>query len=159
MALEDDLELENLRKKRLEELKATLAAKKPLAEQKSSMRLPKYSFEQILNIGLSTMRNTTMEEFPTLAAAFVSNRDRLVREYPRRYEEMLEITYHRYLTPEARTRISNLNQIDPDAVIAFKDELLIAIASGDIKGQLTDEMIKMYLEKTQGARRKNKLYF
>ncbi|MDD2643314.1 MAG: DNA-binding protein [Methanobacteriaceae archaeon] len=57
------------------------------------------------------------------------------------------------LTPEARSRLTNLKLAKPDLVNQIEIQLIQSAQSGSLRGKVTDEQLKVLLSQISGQKR------
>lgn len=63
------------------------------------------------------------------------------------------------LTPEARSRLANIKMVKPQFAQQIEMQLIQLAGSGKLKGQVTDEQLRMLLQQIQGRERERKVTF
>jgi len=63
------------------------------------------------------------------------------------------------LTPEARTRLSNIRMVKPQFAEQLEMQLIQLSGSGRLRGKVTDEQLKELLVQLQGKERERKVTF
>ncbi len=63
------------------------------------------------------------------------------------------------LTPEARSRLANVKMVKPQFAQQIEMQLIQLAGSGKLKGQVTDEQLRMLLQQIQGRERERKVTF
>ena len=94
--------------------------------------------EQIRKKRLSTIQRDV--ESPEYDGGAMANAQE--REYQARRQMILR----KILTPEARSRLSNIRMAKPDVVVSIEDQLIALASSGRI-GVVDDKMLKQILRK------------
>ncbi len=70
-----------------------------------------------------------------------------------------EAILRQILTPEARSRLSNIRMVKPQLAEQIEMQLIQLASSGRLKSQVTDEQLKGLLQQVQGRERERKVTF
>ena len=70
-----------------------------------------------------------------------------------------EAILRKILTPEARSRLSNIRMVKPQLAEQIEMQLIQLASSGRLKEQVTDEQLKTLLQQLQGRERERKVTF
>ena len=83
---------------------------------------------------------------------------RLAEEEARRQRELERASAMRViLTPEARQRLNNLKLVKPELVERIEEYLLQLAQTGQLRGQIDEETLKMILDRLMPRRRDIKI--
>ncbi len=82
-------------------------------------------------------------------------RDQQVAEAQAQREAILR----QILTPEARSRLTNIKMVKPQFAEQIEMQLIQLASSGRLKGVVTDEQLKGLLQQLQGKERERKVTF
>ena len=70
-----------------------------------------------------------------------------------------EAILRQILTPEARSRLTNIRMVKPQLAEQIEMQLIQLAGSGRLKGRVTDEQLKGLLQQLQGRERERKVTF
>ena len=70
-----------------------------------------------------------------------------------------ETILRKILTPEARSRLSNIRMVKPQLAEQIEMQLIQLASSGRLIEQVTDEQLKTLLQQLQGRERERKVTF
>ncbi|MCK5150413.1 MAG: DNA-binding protein [Candidatus Thorarchaeota archaeon] len=70
-----------------------------------------------------------------------------------------ETILRKILTPEARSRLSNIRMVKPQLAEQIEMQLIQLASSGRLKEQVSDEQLKALLQQLQGRERERKVTF
>ncbi|MGY5876275.1 MAG: DNA-binding protein, partial [Candidatus Thorarchaeota archaeon] len=70
-----------------------------------------------------------------------------------------EAILRQILTPEARSRLTNIKMVKPQFAEQIEMQLIQLASSGKLKGVVTDEQLKGLLQQLQGKERERKVTF
>ena len=70
-----------------------------------------------------------------------------------------EAILRKILTPEARSRLSNIRMVKPQLAEQIEMQLIQLASSGRLKEQVSDEQLKALLQQLQGRERERKVTF
>jgi programmed cell death protein 5 len=70
-----------------------------------------------------------------------------------------EALLRQILTPEARSRLSNIRMVRPQLAEQIEMQLIQLAGSGRLKARVTDEQLKTLLQQLQGRERERKISF
>ena len=82
-------------------------------------------------------------------------RDQQVAEAQAQKEAILR----QILTPEARSRLTNIRMVKPQFAEQIEMQLIQLASSGRLKGVVTDDQLKGLLQQLQGKERERKVTF
>ena len=82
-------------------------------------------------------------------------RDQQVAEAQAQKEAILR----QILTPEARSRLTNIKMVKPQFAEQIEMQLIQLASSGRLKGVVTDDQLKGLLQQLQGKERERKVTF
>jgi programmed cell death protein 5 len=82
-------------------------------------------------------------------------RDQQIAEAQAQKEAILR----QILTPEARSRLTNIRMVKPQFAEQIEMQLIQLASSGRLKGVVTDEQLKGLLQQLQGKERERKVTF
>ncbi len=82
-------------------------------------------------------------------------RDQQVAEAQAQKEAILR----QILTPEARSRLSNIRMVKPQVAEQIELQLIQLASSGRLKARVTDEQLKTLLQQITGQERERKISF
>lgn len=87
--------------------------------------------------------------------AEAQRQDRAQREF----EMQKQAALRQILTPEARSRLTNLKMVKPEFAEQIEIQLIQLAQAGRINPPLTDEQLKTILTQLQGKKRETKIKF
>jgi programmed cell death protein 5 len=70
-----------------------------------------------------------------------------------------EAILRQILTPEARSRLTNIRMVKPQFAEQLEMQLIQLAGSGRLRGRVTDEQLKNLLQQLQGRERERKVSF
>ena len=70
-----------------------------------------------------------------------------------------EAILRKILTPEARSRLTNIRMVKPQLAEQIEMQLIQLASSGRLKSQVSDEQLKTLLQQLQGRERERKVTF
>lgn len=70
-----------------------------------------------------------------------------------------EALLRQILTPEARSRLTNIRMVRPQLAEQIEMQLIQLAGSGKLKARVTDEQLKGLLQQLQGRERERKISF
>jgi programmed cell death protein 5 len=70
-----------------------------------------------------------------------------------------EAILRQILTPEARSRLSNIRMVKPQVAEQIELQLIQLASSGRLKARVTDEQLKTLLQQITGQERERKISF
>jgi len=70
-----------------------------------------------------------------------------------------EAILRQILTPEARSRLTNIRMVRPQFAEQIEMQLIELASAGRLKGQVTDEQLRALLAQIQGRERERKVTF
>ncbi len=70
-----------------------------------------------------------------------------------------EALLRQILTPEARSRLTNIRMVRPQLAEQIEMQLIQLAGSGRLKARVTDEQLKALLQQLQGKERERKISF
>lgn len=70
-----------------------------------------------------------------------------------------EAILRQILTPEARSRLSNIRMVKPQIAEQIEMQLIQLASSGRLRAMVTDEQLKALLKQIQGQERERKISF
>ena len=70
-----------------------------------------------------------------------------------------EALLRQILTPEARSRLTNIRMVKPQLAEQIEMQLIQLAGSGRLKARVTDEQLKGLLQQLQGRERERKISF
>ncbi|MFX1367940.1 MAG: DNA-binding protein [Promethearchaeota archaeon] len=70
-----------------------------------------------------------------------------------------EALLRQILTPEARSRLTNIRMVRPQLAEQIEMQLIQLAGSGRLKARVTDEQLKALLQQLQGRERERKISF
>jgi programmed cell death protein 5 len=74
-------------------------------------------------------------------------------------ESQKETILRQILTPEARSRLTNIKMVKPQLADQIEMQLIQLASAGRLKGRVTDEQLKTLLMQIQGRERERKVTF
>jgi programmed cell death protein 5 len=74
-------------------------------------------------------------------------------------EAQKEAILRQILTPEARSRLTNIKLVKPQVAEQIELQLIQLAGSGRLKGRVTDEQLKALLQQIMGRERERKVTF
>lgn len=77
----------------------------------------------------------------------------------REYEIQKQAALRQILTPEARSRLTNLKMVKPEFADRIEVQLIQLAQAGKINAPLTDEQLKTILKQLQEKRRETKVKY
>ncbi len=77
----------------------------------------------------------------------------------REFEVQRQAALRQILTPEARSRLTNLKMVRPEFAEQIEIQLIQLAQAGRINEPLTDEQLKTILQQLQGKKRETKIKF
>ncbi|MFB0560711.1 MAG: DNA-binding protein [Candidatus Lokiarchaeia archaeon] len=77
----------------------------------------------------------------------------------REFEVQKQAALRQILTPEARSRLTNLKMVRPEFAEQIEIQLIQLAQAGRINEPLTDEQLKTILQQLQGKKRETKIKF
>ncbi len=77
----------------------------------------------------------------------------------REFEMQKQSALRQILTPEARSRLTNLKMVKPEFAEQIEIQLIQLAQSGKINEPLTDEQLKTILQQLQGRKRETKIKY
>lgn len=77
----------------------------------------------------------------------------------REYEIQKQAALRQILTPEARSRLTNLKMVKPEFADRIEVQLIQLAQAGKINAPLTDEQLKAILKQLQEKRRETKVKY
>ncbi len=77
----------------------------------------------------------------------------------REFEMQKQAALRQILTPEARSRLTNLKMVRPEFAEQIEIQLIQLAQAGRINEPLTDEQLKTILKQLQGRKRETKIKF
>ncbi|RDE12348.1 MAG: hypothetical protein C4K49_10250 [Candidatus Thorarchaeota archaeon] len=85
--------------------------------------------------------------------------ERIQEQQMEEAEARKEAILRQILTPEARSRLANIKMVKPQFAQQIEMQLIQLAGSGKLKGQVTDEQLRMLLQQIQGRERERKVTF
>ncbi len=86
-------------------------------------------------------------------------REHASEEQQAEIEAQKEAILRQILTPEARSRLTNIKMVKPQLAEQIEMQLIQLAGSGRLKGRITDEQLKSLLQQLQGRERERKISF
>jgi programmed cell death protein 5 len=74
-------------------------------------------------------------------------------------EAQKEALLRQILTPEARSRLTNIRMVRPQLAEQIEMQLIQLAGAGRLKARVTDEQLKALLQQLQGKERERKISF
>ena len=88
-----------------------------------------------------------------------ASREQAAEEQQAEVEAQKEAILRQILTPEARSRLTNIKMVKPQLAEQIEMQLIQLAGSGRLKGRITDEQLKSLLKQLQGRERERKISF
>ncbi|MBD3405950.1 MAG: DNA-binding protein [Candidatus Lokiarchaeota archaeon] len=74
-------------------------------------------------------------------------------------EAQKEAILRQILTPDARSRLTNIRMVKPQFAEQIEYQLIQLASSGRLRGKVTDDQLKKLLKQLQGRERERKIKF
>ncbi len=88
-----------------------------------------------------------------------ATRDQVDEERAAQARAQKEAILRQILTPEARSRLTNIRMVKPQFAEQIEMQLIQLAGSGRLKGKVTDEQLKNLLIQIRGRERERKVTF
>ncbi|TFF92110.1 DNA-binding protein [Candidatus Thorarchaeota archaeon] len=103
---------------------------------------------------LEAIRQKKLEALKEEAA-----RDQVDEERAAQARAQKEAILRQILTPEARSRLTNIRMVKPQFAEQIEMQLIQLAGSGRLKGKVTDDQLKKLLMQIRGRERERKITF
>ena len=98
---------------------------------------------------LEAIRRRRLQELQQQQAAELARQEQL-----RQIEIQKQAILRQILTPEARSRLTNIKMVKPEFAEQLELQLIQLASSGQLKSQINDEQLKALLRKIEERRKK-----